>query len=298
MRLPLALAAFLFSAPVAGAPQLAVTFDDLPSHSTLPQGMTRLDIAKATIAALQAEKMPPVIGFTNASLLAGEPDGQAVLTLWRQAGYPLGNHTWSHPKLGEQTLEAYQTDIVRNEAALAELMGGSDWHWFRYPYLAEGATQEQRSAMRGFLAEHGYKIAPATMMFGDWLYSEPYARCLAKHDEAAIATLEKDYLAAAAEGIDYYRAMSQALYGRDIPYVLLLHIGAFEAKTLPQLLALYRVKGFAFVSLEEAEHDPYYKAYTDPALPAPQDIEQQKWAKNLSIPQPKNYEPELEAICR
>ena len=92
--------------------------------------------------------------------------------------------------------------------------------------------------------------------------------------------------------------MSQALYGRDIPYVLLLHIGAFEAKTLPQLLALYRAKGFEFVSLEEAVHDPYYRAYADPSLPAPQDIEQQKWAKNLSLPQPKDYGPELEAICR
>ena len=77
-------------------------------------------------------------------------------------------------------------------------------------------------------------------MFGDWLYSEPYARCVARNDRKAIAEMEKDYLAAAAEGITYYRAMAKALYGRDIAYVLLMHIGAFQAKTLPKLLALYR----------------------------------------------------------
>jgi hypothetical protein len=138
------------------------------------------------------------------------------------------------------------------------------------------------------------------MMFGDWLYSEPYARCVAKNDRKAIAEMEKDYLAAAGEGITYYRAMAKALYGRDIPYVLLMHIGAFEAKTLPKLLALYRSKGFQFVSLEEAERDPYYAAFTDPSWPAPpNDLEHAMAARNLpAIPQPKNYGPALRDMCR
>ena len=42
--------------------------------------------------------------------------------------------------------------------------------------------------------------------------------------------------------------MAQALYGRDIPYVLLLHIGAFDAR----LLASYQSRGFRFVTLVEA----------------------------------------------
>jgi hypothetical protein len=30
--------------------------------------------------------------------------------------------------------------------------------------------------------------------------------------------------------------MSEQLYNRDIPYVLLMHIGAFDARMLPRLL--------------------------------------------------------------
>ena len=294
-------AAFLFfSAPALAAPQLALTFDDLPSHAPLPPGVTRVDVAKSTIAALRAAKVPPVYGLVNSAALASEPESAPVLRLWREAGYPLGNHTWSHMNLNDHSVDDYQAEIVRNEPVLAELAGGTDWHWFRYPYLSEGDTPEKRAAVRGFLAGRGYKLATVTMAFGDWLYSEPYARCVAKNDKKAIAVMEKDYLAAATEGIAYSRGMAKALYGRDIPYVLLMHIGAFEAKTLPKLLALYRGKGIQFVSLNEAMRDPYYAAFVDASEPAPpNDLEHLMAARNLpAIPQPRNHAAALRDMCR
>src|SRR5438270_5990748 len=102
----------------------------------------------------------------------------------------------------------------------------------------------------GNIADHGYKIATVTMSFGDYMYDEPYARCVAKHDEAAIKQLERSYLTAADAMIDYTRAMSKARYGHDIPYVLLMHIGALDARMLPELLELYRNRGFSFVTLQ------------------------------------------------
>ena len=68
--------------------------------------------------------------------------------------------------------------------------------------------------------------------------------------------------------IDYTRAMSKALYGRDIPYVLLMHVGALDARMLPRLLKLYRDKGFTFISLQDAEKDPFYKNDLDLSLPS------------------------------
>lgn len=292
------LAFLALTAPALAAPQIAFTFDDLPAHAPLPPGVTRVEVAKTTIAALKAAKLPPSYGFVNAALMAGEPDSAPVLRMWRAAGNPLGNHTWSHPNLQNLTVADFQADIVRNEPVLAEL--GGDWHWFRYPYLSEGDTPEKRTEVRSFLAGRGYHVAPATMMFGDWLYSEPYARCVAKKDKAAIARMDKLYLAAAEANITYYRAMSQALYGRDIPYVLLLHIGAFEARALPKLIALYKAKGFQFATLEKVESDPYYRAFTDPAQPAPpSDLEHASAAAKLTPPAaPTQYEAELQAMCR
>ena len=54
--------------------------------------------------------------------------------------------------------------------------------------------------------------------------------------------------------------MSNILYGRDIPYVLLMHIGAFDAKMLPQLITLYQKQGATFISIEQAEKD---KAFSE-----------------------------------
>jgi hypothetical protein len=71
--------------------------------------------------------------------------------------------------------------------------------------------------------------------------------------------LEVSYLAAAEATINYDRRMSKALYGCDIPYVLLMHVGGLDARMLPRLLKLYRDSGFSFIKLEDAVKDPFYK---------------------------------------
>jgi len=110
------------------------------------------------------------------------------------------------------------------------------------------------------------------MSFGDYSWNDPYARCVAKGDKDAIATLESSYLAAADDSIRHYRQLSQTLYGRDIPYVLLMHVGAFDARMLPRLLELYRSRGFEFVTLQQAESDDFYREDTDLNLPPGPDM--------------------------
>jgi peptidoglycan/xylan/chitin deacetylase (PgdA/CDA1 family) len=178
-------------------------------------------------------------------------------------------------------------------------MGDADWRWLRYPYLAEGDTAATRAAGRRFLADRGYKVATVTMGFGDYLYNEPYARCVAKKDSAAIARLESSYLAAADAAIVYSRSLSKALYGHDIPYVLLMHVGAFDARMLPRLLALYRERGFRFVTLEEAESAPFYRSAIDPGLPSsPDSLEAAMTARGLPLPPAPGPNLDLDALCR
>ena len=101
------------------------------------------------------------------------------------------------------------------------------------------------------------------MDFDDFAFNEPYARCLAKGDRGAIARLEQAYLEAAANAADYSRLLSTSTFGREIPYVLLMHVGHIDARMLPRLLAQYRVEGFTFVTLEAAMRDPFYAADVD-----------------------------------
>jgi peptidoglycan/xylan/chitin deacetylase (PgdA/CDA1 family) len=243
--------------------------------------------------------MPEVYGLVNAERLDKNPNDVAVLKAWRAAGNPLGSHTYSHPSLNDLTPAQFEADIARNEPVLSKLMIGKDWHWFRYPFLLEGDTLDKRHAVRDYLQQNHYQIAQVSMDFGDYLWNGPYARCMAKKDDQAIETLRTSYLAAADEYITVFRELTHTLYGRDIPYVLLLHIGAFDAKMLPDLIDLFRRRGFTFTTLPEAMKDPVYGEDPDVALKHGGAFQEQvAAARHVKFPPNTKPYKELEAACR
>jgi len=321
MRLPFVMLLVLFSVTMAGQqpitattpPSIAITFDDLPVHGPLPEGETRLEIAQSILSTLQANHMPPVYGFVNARRLTpadpvhvstnthnitpADPD-YAFLKAWRAAGELLGNHTANHLSLDDLSTSAFEQNILDDEPTLIALMQGQDWHWFRFPYLQEGDTLAKRREVQEWLRAHRYRVAEVTMDFEDYLWNAPYARCVANHDERSIQSLRSSFLEAAGLYMDFYRLRSYQVYGREIPYVLLLHVGAFEAVMLPDLLKLYRRAGLQFVSLPQAESDPAYAQ--DPDMGVPDggtliDI----MAHKQKIPSPFRSTPykELKDIC-
>jgi lysophospholipase L1-like esterase len=280
-------------------PQIAFTFDDLPAHGSLPPGETRMEVASKIITAMRDAHMPPVYGFVNGADTEKFPADINVLNAWHSAGNRLGNHSWSHMNPNQHTLEDFMADILRNEPLLESVMDEADWRWFRYPFLAEGETPEKRQAIRTFLGSHGYRVAAVTMSFGDYRWTEPYARCAAKGDAAAIATLKETYLEAADKSIDFYRELSRGVLGRDVPYVLLMHIGALDAEMLPQLLELYRSRGFQFITLEQAERDEFYRVSTDLHMPASPDmLEGIAAERHIPFPPQPELSVEPESLCK
>ena len=257
--------------PATAQRPLAITFDDLPATGPNVPGETRMEVASKIIAALTAAHVPPIWGFVNGVSLTADSTADKVLPAWRAAGFPLGNHTFSHIDLNAMPEAAFEADVLKNEPILQAQMGAQDWRWLRFPYLSDGDTPEKHAAARAFLHAHGYRVAAVTMDFDDFAFDDPYARCLAKGDQTAIARLEQAYLQAAANAADYSRLLSTSTFGREIPYVLLMHIGHIDAQVLPKLLAQYRAEGFTFVPLEEAMRDPFYAADYDLASPAATD---------------------------
>ena len=289
---------FLLAVAPLRAQQVAITFDDLPLHDDLPPNERRLQVAQQILSTIQREHLPAVYGFINAIDMEDDPSLIDVLKAWRDAGQPLGNHTYSHIGLNKQTPTQFIADIRKNEPTLISLAGNSDWRYLRYPYLWEGATLAKRHAVRDWLFAHNYKVAQVTMNFDDYLWNAPYARCSEQHNQAAIASLEKSYLAAADRGIEIARQTSQALYGRDIPYVLLLHIGAFDARVFPQLVQLLRSRGFTFVTLQQAQQDPAYAHDPNQALEHGGTLQHQEYvARHLTYPQLDSPTKELDALC-
>jgi len=276
-----------------------LTFDDLPSHGPLPQGLSRTDIANSIISALHAAHAPPIYGFVNAKRIDEDPSTAQVLQLWRDAGFPLGNHTFTHINLNTNSAEAFEQDLQANEAILQKFMGDEDWRWLRFPFLNEGDTVEKHRAIAAYLKDHAYRVAEVTLSFGDYAYNEPYARCLAKNDQQGVEQLKQSYLDGAADSLTQGQKMAELVYGRDIKHVMLLHIGGFETVMLPKLLDLLKQKGFQLITLQEAERDPAYA--TDADLPSNWGgtfLQQMMRVKHLELPPSENRLAKLDSACR
>ncbi len=261
--------------------------------------MARPAVVQSILSTLKREGMPPVYGFVNGFRVAQYPYQIHILQAWHAAGEPLGNHTWSHPELDKSTALQYERNIARNEAVLRRVDPAGDWHWFRYPFLEEGDTVAKREEVRGWLRAHGYRVAEVSTDFQDYLWNEPYARCAAKGDESAIRTLHDTYLSTAETNINAYRKLAQELYGHDVPYVLLMHVGAFDARMLPELIALFRSRGFTFVTLQQAMADPIYK--DDPKVPTPGGTtfnEMVATVRNAGGPDVQEPDAMLDKLCR
>ncbi|MCA1829662.1 MAG: hypothetical protein LC689_22285, partial [Myxococcales bacterium] len=250
-----------------------------------------VQIAQRLLAAFRKHRVPQVYGFVNGSKLEGHPELQGVLDAWRAAGYPLGNHTWSHVDPNKTPLDAYLADVVRNE------MYGKV---FRYPFLFEGDTPERRTQTAAWMREHGYTKADVSIDFDDWAWNPAWARCSGKHDEVALGELRHTYLDASIRILERYRKLGQALAGRELAHVLLLHIGAADADQMDAMLSTYEAAGARWVTLEQAQKDPIYAE--DPGF-------QTKWgwtlldrlAKKRGFKVADEWWPDekrLDAICR
>ena len=254
---------FLFSVAAAKI-QVAVTIDDLPTHGMMPASATRLSITQQMLKSLKKHSVPEVYGFMNARKVENDPRTESTLKLWVENGYPLANHSFSHLSLSKISAEEFNTEVDKNEPALAKLNRGMNWKYFRYPFLREGESLEKRNAVRKHLKEKGYQIAQVTIDFEDWSWNEPFARCSDLNKKSEIEWLKTTYLKNAVDQLHRAETMSRALFKRPIKHILLLHIGAFDALMMDALLAEYKKEGVEFIPLSEAVKDEIYQF--DPAV--------------------------------
>lgn len=284
--------------PLKRHPVVALTFDDLPAAGGIPKGDSRTAILGRLAAVLKANHLKGTYGFVVGSDVNDDPDTRRSLRVWTADGMNLGNHTWDHPSLNDETAAAYEREIALVEPYLREYSRKNNWKWLRYPYLEEGNSLEKRDQVLAWLHARGYRVARVSLNFQDDDWSDPYNRCLAKHDGAAIAWLKQSYMENAAEFIRVGRQEQQIAFGHEIPNVLLLHATAFTTLMLPQVIELLRQEGFRFESLARVERNPVYSLN----LGAPADgswPDQFLNARHLAYP---SFVPEpvakLDSVCR
>jgi peptidoglycan/xylan/chitin deacetylase (PgdA/CDA1 family) len=249
--------------------RVAVTIDDLPWQRMATTPPEALQTRHAALLEQLRLGGVPVVGFVNEDKLEVDgkprPERVAMLRGWLDAGHELGNHTWGHVDLHAVGLPAYRDAILRGERVLRPLLAerGAVPRWFRHPYLRAGRTPEEKAAVRDFLAEHGYRIAPVTVDNGEWVWAFAYARVLdgqvaVPDREAVLERLRLGYVPYMLNKLDYYETQSQALLGYALPQILLLHANELNAASYAALIAGIERRGYRFVTLDEAMRDPAY----------------------------------------
>jgi len=145
----------------------------------------RLALVRKLTDSIRAHRVPAtafVVGRNTQS-----PGGEEILRLWLDAGVALGNHTATHTSLHRMSLEAYEDDILAQDAPLRALLGkgGAVPAYFRHPMLQNGRTPALKRESSAFLAENGYAVAPVTLDNSEWIFARAYSLALANDDRAS-----------------------------------------------------------------------------------------------------------------
>jgi peptidoglycan-N-acetylglucosamine deacetylase len=255
----LAMTLLLLFAPAGFAQQrqVAITIDDLP------RGGDGGSFDTATLLAMTGklltpfrEQKIPVTGFVNAGRKLDDPGAlRRILNLWLDAGADLGNHSSTHPDINDVPLAQYTADIVKGEPELQAVLEarGRKLTYFRHPYLRVGPTAEVKRGLQDFLDGRGYVVAPVTLDNADYLYAALYQR--PEFRERA----RREYLPYMESIVDFFEKRSVEVMGREFPQILLIHANQLNADVMPELLAMFRRRGYRIVTLAEALKDSAYR---------------------------------------
>nr|WP_276510219.1 polysaccharide deacetylase family protein [Longimicrobium terrae] len=242
--------------------QMVITFDDLPAVAQVNDGVlaTHERITTRLIATITENRIP-VIGFVNEAKLVtdGAPDPQriAFLRQWTDAGLELGNHGYAHLDMHTTSLDAYLADITRGDSVTRALTrdSGQRPRYFRHPFLHTGRSLDDRRRVEALLTERGYRVAPVTIDDQDWLFAAAYDYA---PDSATRVRLADEYVRYMEAITAYYEQQSTALFGREIPQVLLVHANNLNADHFGRVAEMLRRRGYRFVPMAQALDDPVY----------------------------------------
>jgi peptidoglycan/xylan/chitin deacetylase (PgdA/CDA1 family) len=274
-----------------GGRAVAVTFDDLPARGDLAN---MRETTNKLLRTLTAERIHAT-GFVNEArvAVAGEVDERtALLAAWLDAGFDLGNHTYSHFSIDQVPLETYQADLIKGEVVTRRLLEalGRRLRYFRHPQLRTGPTPEYKAALDRLLSERGYRVAPVTVDNNDFVFADVYGRARTRGDRDTMARVASAYVPYMESVFAHFEGLSRQFLGYELPQVLLLHANELNADLMLDLVHMLRARTYTFVSLDEALEDPAYRL---PEVHHPRGLSWlHRWmlAKGLTM-QPEPVEP-------
>ncbi|MDR3504063.1 MAG: polysaccharide deacetylase family protein [Legionella sp.] len=231
--------------------EIAITIDDLPlvaSQMNTPGNKQRSTERFTQIVQTFQKYKVPATGFVIAGAI--EKGQWEFLEQFRQAGFMLGNHTYSHYNLNQMSAEKYIGDVERADKILAPIM--TEPKYFRYPYLAEG-NKKTKQKVYDYLSEHHYIIAPVTIDSKDYEFNKMAYGVPFRARVAYIQKLKSRYLAFIWKQTLLAEKKSE---GRNGKQILLIHANLLNSYLLGDVLEMYQKNGYKFISLTDALKNP------------------------------------------
>lgn len=244
------------------AKQIAISVDDVPVASTVPASLDEVVTINEALLRVLKQHHARAIGFVNEDKLyrPGEVDARInILRSWLQAGMELGNHNFGHLGLWASSLRDVEDAVIKGEVITRQVTAEqhAPLRFYRPPYTQTGRDESQKAAFEDFLTSRGYRVAPFTIEHDDYLYG-----CVFDHarTESERRLVIEEYLNHLRVSVDVFEQMSQELFGRQIPHILLIHASRLNARSLDTTLSALESYGYEFISIAEAMEDPAYRS--------------------------------------
>lgn len=253
-----------YAQPINENCKVALTFDDLPFARMSNFELTETkEIFKKLISNLKNKKVT-AIGFVNEHKLytKGKIDSlkAEMLIDWLNAGFDLGNHTFSHPDINKVPVEEFIENIEIGETFISQLLNnrGKNIRYFRHPYLHTGLSIEVKNKVDSFLNSKGYIIAPVTIDNSESSFALAYDNAYDKNDSTGMQKIGAEYLVYIDSMFQYFETMSKKYFNRNINQVLLLHSNKLNADYINRLVEVIKNRGYVISSLDEVLKDRAY----------------------------------------
>lgn len=230
--------------------EVALTIDDLPfvgTNSNDPGNLRRTQKRFLDILHTLNENHIPTTGFVIANSIA---KGQwELLEEFRNNGYEIGNHTYSHANLNYVPANKYIENIEKADKILQPIM--TQPKYFRYPGLTEGKG-EKKQIVQDYLTSNQYVIAPVTIDSKDYKFNARLLNINWRVRAQYLNKIKQQYLAYIWNQTQKAERKSKN-GGRQI---LLIHANLLNSHCLGDVIKMYKDHGYKFITLQEALANP------------------------------------------
>lgn len=249
----------LQASTLAARKEIALTIDDLimvGGAGKHPGKLRREERRFKQILATLKQENVPVVGFVLTDNI--EQGQMPLLEEFAAQGGVVANHSDTHPSANKISADKFIANVDKADKILAPFMK-SGTKYFRFPYLATSDKNcKKANAIYAYLKSKNYIIAPVSLDIKDYSANASFFNTNWRVRKQRLNAFRQSYLNRSWRLTLKAEAKAMKAAGHSVPLIMLIHSNGLNAEFLPDLISMYKQRGYTFVTLDQAMQDPYY----------------------------------------